>query len=728
MMDKQPLSTFSVPGHRVWIWRLIAGLFLAALTGWGLFSVFSHPVAAAPLFQAAAGDVVISEFRTNGPSGGNDEFIEIFNPTEASVDISGWKIMGSTAAGIKLVLATIPSTLLSPGQHYLVGNLEYSGTVPWDLSYDTGIVDPGGIALTLADGITVIDQVGMSAGSFYGEGTRLSSLTGNQDKSYERLPGGPAGSCNDTDNNFTDFQNLAPSDPQNLLSAPVYCAGILTVTPTATVTPTLTPTTTLTATITETPTLTPTLTPTILTPTTTATVTLTRIITFTPTRTRTATIGPTPLPAHVIVINEVAWAGTIVSSTDEWIELYNPGSASIDLSAGWHLDIVGTTTVGIDLGVSGSTPTLTPTSAATTCVIGGASATIPAGGYFLLERGDDNTVCDIAADQIFNTSLPNSGIILRLYDPFGTLVDTANNDGGSWPAGHDTSKPPYYCSMERAAANAPDTNAGWFTNDNIHRNGHDANGIDGGPICGTPKNKNWAYSVTATPTPSSTIIRTPSKTIVRTKTRTPTRTPFKISSVIINEFLAQPRSDWNRDGKVDVGDQFIEIKNLSTDSVSLSGYTLDDQNGGSSPFSLPSTSIEPGARLVYYASETNILLSTGGDSVRLFKSGAISDAYTYGVVQTPDQSWCRLPDGSYLWKFGCEPTPQESNRLAQNVPVIGQQTQSKLCLSESILPALYDAECSPSGQDIWSRYYWLWEMQSGYPRYIQKGELEFIIE
>ena len=33
-----------------------------------------------------------------------------------------------------------------------------------------------------------------------------------------------------------------------------------------------------------------------------------------------------------VLINEIAWAGTSASSSDEWIELYNPGQESINLS------------------------------------------------------------------------------------------------------------------------------------------------------------------------------------------------------------------------------------------------------------------------------------------------------------------------------------------------------------------------------------------------------------
>ena len=37
--------------------------------------------------------------------------------------------------------------------------------------------------------------------------------------------------------------------------------------------------------------------------------------------------------AGCVVINEVAWAGTVASSADEWIELYNNTSSPVDLRA-----------------------------------------------------------------------------------------------------------------------------------------------------------------------------------------------------------------------------------------------------------------------------------------------------------------------------------------------------------------------------------------------------------
>jgi uncharacterized protein len=178
----------------------------------------------APVY-ASSTTIVISEFRVRGPNGAADEFIELYNLSSSPVDISGWLIRGSNASGSVSTRATIlPETILDPGCYYLVTNSStfggpYSGSVPGDQTFGTGITDDGGIALMLPDGETIIDQVGMSNGSAYKEGTPLASLgSSNLDRGYERKPGGAAGSGVDTDDNSSDFHLISPSDPQNSTS------------------------------------------------------------------------------------------------------------------------------------------------------------------------------------------------------------------------------------------------------------------------------------------------------------------------------------------------------------------------------------------------------------------------------------------------------------------------------------------------------------------------------
>ncbi len=172
-----------------------------------------------------------------------------------------------------------------------------------------------------------------------------------------------------------------------------------------------------------------------------------------------------------VVISEIAWMGTQADSNDEWLELYNNTDQAISL-VGWRLEAAdGVPSIAL-------------------------SGTIPAQGFFLLERTDDNTVSDIPADQIYTGALSNSGEALVLRDPSGNIIDTANGDGGPWPAGNDSPQ----ATMERIDLLAPDSDTNWATNNGIYRNGLDAHN---NPINGTPKAHKPPYVSITNPTSAS---------------------------------------------------------------------------------------------------------------------------------------------------------------------------------------------------------------------------------
>jgi hypothetical protein len=188
-----------------------------------LLSVFGSLLIVAVLLPVAAvastSGVVISEFRTRGPVGGNDEFIELRNAGTAAVDISGWLLQGcaSGSPGNPSTRATVVAgVVLGPGQSYLFANnaaAGYSGTVTPDQTYGTGITDFAaanfaGIRLVDA-GSTVVDGVG-SPNSPCREGTGFTTPGTNGDNSFERF-----GGTQDTDNNAADFAGPKLGNPQN---------------------------------------------------------------------------------------------------------------------------------------------------------------------------------------------------------------------------------------------------------------------------------------------------------------------------------------------------------------------------------------------------------------------------------------------------------------------------------------------------------------------------------
>ncbi|MBI3685579.1 lamin tail domain-containing protein [Candidatus Azambacteria bacterium] len=127
-----------------------------------------------------------------------------------------------------------------------------------------------------------------------------------------------------------------------------------------------------------------------------------------------------------VVINEIAWMGTVAQANDEWIELYNRTDNDVDLS-GWTLE-----SKNRALSVA-------------------LAKTIPAHGYFLLER-TASTTTDQPENMVYTGALNNSGADANLYLKNGTTtIDSV--DFGSWPFGDNTAKR----TMERVSPYAPST-------------------------------------------------------------------------------------------------------------------------------------------------------------------------------------------------------------------------------------------------------------------------------
>lgn len=109
-----------------------------------VFSVLLFAGILAPAYAASGDHVVINEVEINPP--GDDsksvsEWVEIYNPTDSDVDLSGWKIASTTI--LKKTMTLQPGTVIEPGQF-----LTYSYQSLWftdsnesvELRDDNGIV------------------------------------------------------------------------------------------------------------------------------------------------------------------------------------------------------------------------------------------------------------------------------------------------------------------------------------------------------------------------------------------------------------------------------------------------------------------------------------------------------------------------------------------------------------------------------------------------------------
>jgi hypothetical protein len=207
--------------------------------------------------SAVTSPLVISEFRVRGPSGANDEFVEVYNNSDTSTTVASQVGSGfAIAASDAIVRCTIPNGTVIPGRgHYLCTNsLAYSlgGYATGDATYTTDIPDNAGIAL-FNNNVPVnfilanrLDAVGSTseANTLYKEGTGYPALTPfSIDYAFVRDACGQQGSITnltpcplttgvaDTANNAVDFyfvdtngtsagagQRLGSPGPENLAS------------------------------------------------------------------------------------------------------------------------------------------------------------------------------------------------------------------------------------------------------------------------------------------------------------------------------------------------------------------------------------------------------------------------------------------------------------------------------------------------------------------------------
>jgi hypothetical protein len=641
--------------------------------------------------------LVISEFRSRGPNGTEDEFVELYNPTGAVANIGGWSIKRSSSCGTTTYnLVTIASNvILQPGQYFLAASNSNSSLTGADQTFSPTIADEGGVALVNLSG-TVVDQAGICTSTQYHEGTNLTPLTGMSDQSYERQPGGDT-ACYDTDNNAGDFALISPANPQNLASSRVMCSGVLTATPTSTASQTPTPT------LSPTPTATSTGTPT-NTPTDTSTPTQTGTVTATPTPTASMTATPTPVAPEHLVISEFRSRGPN-GTEDEFVELYNPTGAVANIG-GWSIkrsSSCGTTTYNL--------------------VTIASNVILQPGQYFLAASNSNSSLT--GADQTFSPTIADEGGV-ALVNLSGTVVDQAGICT-STQYHEGTNLTPLTGMSDQSYERQPggdtacydtDNNAGDFAliSPANPQNLASSRVMCSGVLTATPTS---TASQTPTPTLSPTPTATFSKTATSTKAMTPTHSPSNTHTstflptvypgvMAINEFLPHPRTDWNADGVVNTGDEYIEIINMGVNAINLKNWKLDDGDGGSSPYTLPDMTLQPRQIAHFFGSETGISLSDGGDTVRLIKpDGHTADIYTYPVVSASDRTWCRLPDGNGAWGFVCRPTPGHPNtpvNSATTVPGAGPVTEGdSVCpLADTVPQPVRLAECESFGSGVWN--------------------------
>mgnify|MGYP002651409927 CR=1 FL=1 len=189
------------------------------------------------------GGVVISQVYGGGGNASatyNQDFVELFNRSTNTVDISGWSIQYASATGPtgsgNWAVTTIPSsTTIAPGKYYLIA-LATGATgiaLPTPDFTNTGVNlsgTAGKVALvnnntplngtTACSGATVVDVLGYGTTATCGEGTVLNPTGIDNTKSMFRKNNG----CVETNDNSADFEVLLVL-PRNSATAANLCGA-----------------------------------------------------------------------------------------------------------------------------------------------------------------------------------------------------------------------------------------------------------------------------------------------------------------------------------------------------------------------------------------------------------------------------------------------------------------------------------------------------------------------
>lgn len=110
--------------------------------------------------------IVISQLATRGPGGASDEFVELYNPNDETVDLAGWRLQSKSAAGTTWINRSgdgLPtgSSIVAHG-YFLLASLDYSGIAVPDYRHEGnwGLSDDGGHLRLISAQEYFLDKIG----------------------------------------------------------------------------------------------------------------------------------------------------------------------------------------------------------------------------------------------------------------------------------------------------------------------------------------------------------------------------------------------------------------------------------------------------------------------------------------------------------------------------------------------------------------------------------------
>jgi PKD repeat protein len=153
-------------------------------------------------------------------------------------------------------------------------------------------------------------------------------------------------------------------------------------------------------------------------------------------------------------------------------------------------------------------------------------------------------------------------------------------------------------------------------------------------------------------------------------------------NIIFTEILPNPAGADNEK-------EFIEIKNISKNTISLNGWQLKDNSKRTFTIKTKSYSdslLRPNHFFIFYRDETGIALNnSSGDELKIYnKTGSLIDKVSYKINAPEKSSYAK--DKNNLWRWVKKQTPGEENNLEplNEVPIIDVEMINQSKTNEEI--------------------------------------------
>jgi len=301
-----------------------------------------------------------------------------------------------------------------------------------------------------------------------------------------------------------------------------------------------------------------------------------------------------------VFFNEVCWMGSLESSSDEWIELYNDSDSSVLLD-NWVI-------IALD-----GQPDVT------------LSGEIMPESFFLIERTNDESAKGVMADMFYTGSLGNTGEDISLYDQGGVLQDRIEFSS-EWPAGDNDEK----FTMEFFENN-------WFTSLSIG---------------GSPREINSNHS-------SGEYIEREDSDKIEKISSSLSRKEYdnKYKNIVLSEIFPNPNG-------LDIEDEFIEIFNKGIKRVNLKGLSLSDEAGFlfkvEKNLYLPAyswiTFFRIETKIALNNSGDTVYLKNGDSLISKISYSQAEEGYSYNLSTICESEECR-------WFWDRDESPGEENNF-----------------------------------------------------------------